>query len=437
MVRWRTIAVALLGVGSVTSNALAETRWSVRAGDTIAALARRFEVKQADLRHWNALDDDRLQIGQELVIKSGPEAGSGGSTTDRSKVPRTVAAKGQGKAKPETPRPEAAARPSKTAVRPGADGPSYQIADGDTLSGIAQRFSVSIDQLLAWNPDLDPDRIRAGQSLSMGFDGRRVTHRVRAGDTLTAVARRYRVTLAKLQRWNPGLQPDRLRTGQALTVYTKVPTSRSRSVGTPSKGKLQFAARLRPHRGYRIRDNARAWGTEEVVWHMERAFDRVLEQFPGAPKVEVHDLSFKAGGPISHHRSHQSGRDVDIAYFHNACKGRTCRFDPVGGQQLDVARQWALLSYWLKRDQLEAVFMDYSLQAALYRHAKRKGASDADLKHWFQYPRGRSFPLGVIRHYPKHADHMHVRFACHKSDPECKTFRPLLMRARRASHAKR
>lgn len=418
MAGWRTIAVVLLGMTTGAPYARAETQWSVRAGDTIAALARRFEVDQADLRDWNELEGDKLRIGQQLVIKASAGSAATETATERSKA-GTV-----------EPRDKAGATAPR--VTPGADGPAYTVADGDTLSGIAQRFSVSVDQLLTWNPQLDPDRIRAGQTLSMGYDGRRVVHRVRSGDTLTAIARHYRVPLAKLLRWNDDLQPDRLRAGQALTVYTRVPSSRSLSVGTPSRGKLQHAARLRPHRAYRIRDRARAWGTEEVVWHMERAFDQVLDRFPGAPKVEVHDLSYRAGGPIAHHRSHQSGRDVDIAYFHSACKRRTCSFDRVGPQQLDVARQWALLSYWLKRDQLEAVFMDYSLQAALYRHAKRQGASAADLKHWFQYPRGRSFQLGVIRHYPKHADHLHVRFACHKSDPECKTFRPLLMRARHA-----
>jgi murein endopeptidase len=34
----------------------------------------------------------------------------------------------------------------------------------------------------------------------------------------------------------------------------------------------------------------------------------------------------------------------------------------------------------------------------------------------------------VIRHFRKHDDHMHVRFTCHASDPECKTYRPLLAR---------
>ena len=64
--------------------------------------------------------------------------------------------------------------------------------------------------------------------------------------------------------------------------------------------------------------------------------------------------------------------------------------------------------------------------SALYRAAKADGASSAELRKWFQYPSGQTHPLGIVRHFPHHADHMHVRFVCPASDPECVTFRPLL-----------
>lgn len=89
-------------------------------------------------------------------------------------------------------------------------------------------------------------------------------------------------------------------------------------------------------------------------------------------------------------------------------------------EQLDVARQWTLLEHWLRHDRVEAIFIDYRLQAELYRHAREEGASREELHRWFQYPRGRTHPLGIIRHYPQHDDHLHVRFACHESDADCR-----------------
>jgi hypothetical protein len=122
---------------------------------------------------------------------------------------------------------------------------------------------------------------------------------------------------------------------------------------------------------------------------------------------------------------------VDIAYPQQQCPERLCGFRRLGPAQLDAELAWTLLHYWLERDLLEAVFIDYRLQAPLYRVARARGASASDLVRWFQYPRGRSATGGVIRHYPKHADHMHVRFGCDRSDLACKTLRPSLMHAAR------
>lgn len=69
------------------------------------------------------------------------------------------------------------------------------------------------------------------------------------------------------------------------------------------------------------------------------------------------------------------------------------------------------------------LLIDYDLRAKLYKHARAEGASHDELAHWFQYPRGRTASLGIPRHARNHADHMHVRFVCDATDPECQMFR--------------
>lgn len=45
---------------------------------------------------------------------------------------------------------------------------TYQIARGDTLSALARKFGMSVDQLVALNGIKDPNRIYAGQQLRIG-----------------------------------------------------------------------------------------------------------------------------------------------------------------------------------------------------------------------------------------------------------------------------
>ncbi len=358
--------------------------WRVRSGDALSVLAERFDVSVDDLRSWNELEGDQINIGQELIV--GPEAG--------------------GQRAAETRR----------------DGPSYEVRQGDTLSHIASRHDISLDRLRELNGGLRGERIRVGQRLVVGeSDGReRIRYRIRRGDNLSRLAARHRVSVRDLMRWNRRLRRDRIRIGQEITIWSDIPESVSESIGAPNRGSLERGERLPNHPGFVVRDRNRAWGTLETILWMQDAFDHLRARFPGAPRVRVHDISRRRGGPMTGHRSHQSGRDVDLAYYQRRCGGRPCVFRNLRPQDLDANRQWALFEHWLKNDQVDAIFMDYSLQEPLYRAARRAGYSRAQLSRWIQYPRGPSFPHGIVRHFRKHRDHAHVRFTCPETDERCR-----------------
>lgn len=314
----------------------------------------------------------------------------------------------------------------------GAHGEDTHVVQPDeTLGAIAVRYGVSLRELQARNPDVRPDRIHAGQEIVVGDERRSIDYAVRAGDTLGAIAKRFGVSVDEILRFNAKLDARRMRPGQVLRVRTKLPASWSRSIGMPSHGKLVHGRRLAPHPGYVIRDRTRAWGTDETVDALVRAFDALRELDSNAPRIEVHDISFERGGRISDHKSHESGRDVDLALFRKNCT-RVCDFRRIGPDALDAERQWALLRHLIERDQVEAVFLDYALQEPLYRQARARGATAEQLQRWFQYPNGPGHPLGTVRHFRKHDDHLHVRFACHASDPECRS-----LRSSRTEHASR
>ena len=53
-----------------------------------------------------------------------------------------------------------------------------------------------------------------------GAAGQRITYKVRRGDTLAAIANKYRTTVEKLRSWNR-LHGTRVAAGETLTLYTR------------------------------------------------------------------------------------------------------------------------------------------------------------------------------------------------------------------------
>lgn len=105
-----------------------------------------------------------------------------------------------------------------------ASASTYVIRPGDTLSGIAGRLGVSVRALAAANSISDPDRVLAGQTLSLPGTGTELTPpaartlTVGRGDTLSGIAARYGTTVSALVDANDLRSANHIRIGQRLTV---------------------------------------------------------------------------------------------------------------------------------------------------------------------------------------------------------------------------
>jgi membrane-bound lytic murein transglycosylase D len=116
-----------------------------------------------------------------------------------------------------------AATPSTPTQRP-ADG-RYRVRRGDTLSAIGRRFGVSERALMAENGLANRNRIHVGQVLKLPGTGTVTarataggTYTIRAGDTLDAVARRFGVTRQSLVSANDLSNAHHLKIGQRLVI---------------------------------------------------------------------------------------------------------------------------------------------------------------------------------------------------------------------------
>jgi len=95
---------------------------------------------------------------------------------------------------------------------------SYTVRRGDTLSEIAEQFSLTATELKAIN-GLQSNTIQIGQVLELpGIDSSLTSeHKIRRGETLSEIAQFYRVSLADLRAAN-NLRGDRILIGQTLII---------------------------------------------------------------------------------------------------------------------------------------------------------------------------------------------------------------------------
>lgn len=225
----------------------------VGAGETLFSISRRYGVTVAEIRNWNNLTSNLIEVGQVLEIlestqnvteeqtaaqteegeepaSDSTDAGSGlviTDTIDAIPTEELIIAEGDTLAATEP-------LPDGEAIRFGPVSSAYYVVrSGDTVSQIARRFGISSAELRELN-QLRSDRLAVGQvlmirrpqglpSVGEGVDsstpqGRFTTYEVRRGDRLNAVLERFSMTESELQALNPDFDVTALRQGQQLVV---------------------------------------------------------------------------------------------------------------------------------------------------------------------------------------------------------------------------
>jgi penicillin-insensitive murein endopeptidase len=182
---------------------------------------------------------------------------------------------------------------------------------------------------------------------------------------------------------------------------------------------LRFNPKRNPHARY---------ATVEVVRAMVDAGARVERELGGLP-VTINDLSYADGGPLPHHRSHQSGRDVDVFFYQLGPDGKPIEsvgafFDPSGAGvdfrdlgdpsddiplTFDVARTWLFLEALIEDEeaQLQQIFVAEHLRALLLEHARAQRIPATVIQRFEEMTCQPGYP---------HDDHLHLRFFCAPED---------------------
>jgi membrane-bound lytic murein transglycosylase D len=153
--------------------------YTVKNGDTLYKIARQYQVSVETLKQANSLRNHVIYKGQTIRI---PLSRTGYSrATHRKKKSWTV----------------------------------YRVKSGDTLSGIARKYRVSVREIKKKN-GLSGNMIRKGQEIRIPQEV--IVYKVRKGDTLSELAQKFQISIRKIVSMNDLSSRQMLAAGRTLLI---------------------------------------------------------------------------------------------------------------------------------------------------------------------------------------------------------------------------
>jgi murein DD-endopeptidase MepM/ murein hydrolase activator NlpD len=256
-----------------------------------------------------------------------------------------------------------------TPARAQASGPVYIVQPGDTLSFIASRFNVSINDLVAANPNLDPNFLSQGQEIVIpgleGVTGVLETEIISLGDSLRNLSRRMQVEDEQLKKLNRLVSPTELYVGVSLIVPLQEEQEPLSARMTPAAGESLLEVAIRQGSDpWTLAETNRlqgTWGTlpGDVLYSPSGSGQGNATGLPSAfVSASIEPLPLKQGGTgvirvQAREGTSLSGRLVDMPLH----------FFPSAGEQIALQGVHALLEPGVYPLLMEAMLSDGSRQA--------------------------------------------------------------------------
>ena len=177
----------------------------VKSGETLGAIARKYNCSVADIKRWNNLKSVNLRRKQRLIVYPG-------FSSSENSTPAVSA----------SPAPQNEPKASNKSV-------IHTVKSGDNLGKIGQKYGVSIKDLMAWN-DLKNTNIRINQQLVVANPKKDSAqpakngsseikyYTVKEGDTLWDIAALFDgITVEDIKKTNK-LTSNKIKVGQRLKI---------------------------------------------------------------------------------------------------------------------------------------------------------------------------------------------------------------------------
>ena len=228
---WKNYAEAVVQavlqyIGYTGGNVNKDNIYTVKKGDTLYGISRRFGIPVSEIKQINNLTSDILSVGQELYLTNTPVEGDtytvkpgdtlyGIASKYNMSVDDLKALNGLSSNLLSVGQVLLVKKENNVLMG------EYVVKRGDTLYGIAEQLGTTVDELKRLN-NLTSNILSIGQVLltnSSGITGEVVenTYTVKAGDTLYSIAKKYGISVDTLKQMN-GLTNNLLSIGQTIIV---------------------------------------------------------------------------------------------------------------------------------------------------------------------------------------------------------------------------
>lgn len=171
-------------------------QYRIRRGETLSSIARKYGTTVSNLRQSNHLARSSVNAGTYLKV---PASNHASVITQITKSTRAKISSGQ----------------------------VYVVKKGDTFYNVSKRFAVSRNNIASWNNISPNSNLRLGQKLAIKGSGqqlasasptRLIRYKVKRGDSLTQLSRKFGVSVNDLRKSNPVAGSKGLRPGQSLKI---------------------------------------------------------------------------------------------------------------------------------------------------------------------------------------------------------------------------
>jgi len=182
--------------GSTTTPATG-TKYTVKSGDSVWAIANKYGISMANLVKWNSIRNNFIYPGQVLVVS---QSGSGSTSTGNTGSGSTTT---------------------------NQTGKTYTVKSGDSVWAIANKSGISMATLVQLN-NIKNNFIYPGQVLKLGSTTTSTsnsnqgtstskTYTVKSGDSLWSIAQKNKLSITQLKQIN-NLHSDLILVGQTLKL---------------------------------------------------------------------------------------------------------------------------------------------------------------------------------------------------------------------------